>query len=89
VIDLLEEFGFSLGMPYIKKIAGTEELWELRIKHSTNAFRIFYFHYVDGLFVLLHGIKKKTEKTPQKDIHISLSRIKKYHKRKDDEKDEA
>ena len=81
-IDLLEKYGLSLGMPYIKKLEGTDELWELRIKHSSNSFRVFYFHYVDGLFVLLHAIKKKTEKTPKKDIELSLSRIRRYKERK-------
>jgi phage-related protein len=82
-IDLLEKYGFSLGMPYIKKIEGTSDLWELRIKHSSNIFRVFYFHYIKGQFVLVHAIIKKTEKTPKRDLEISLSRINKYLKRKD------
>ncbi|WP_267459408.1 type II toxin-antitoxin system RelE/ParE family toxin [Fusibacter ferrireducens] len=42
-IELLEEFGLSLGMPHIKKIAGTKDLWELRIKQSTYNYRVFYY----------------------------------------------
>ena len=53
-IDLLEEFGFALGMPYIRKMQGTKDLWELRVSHSSNNFRIFYFCFVEGQFVLLH-----------------------------------
>lgn len=82
-IDLLEEFGFSLGMPYIRKMEGTKELWELRIKQSSNNYRVFFFHYVDGVFVLLHGIVKKTEKTPKRHIDVALDRMKKYKERQE------
>ena len=81
-IDLLEKNGFSLGMPYIKRMEGTDELWELRIKHSSNNFRVFFFHFVDGLFVLLHGIRKKSERTPRRHIDIAIERIRKYMERK-------
>lgn len=82
-IELLRTFGFSLGMPYVRKIAGTDELWELRIQYGSNDYRIFYFHYVKGLFILLHAFKKKTDKTPVRDIEMALSRIKKYYQRKE------
>lgn len=70
-------------MPYIKKITGTDELWELRIQYGSNDYRVFYFHYTQGLFILLHAIKKKTDKTPPRDIETALSRIKKYHQIKE------
>lgn len=81
-IDLLEEFGLSLGLPHIKKIQGYEDLWELRIKQSSNNFRIFYFCYTGGRFVLLHGIRKTTGKTPPKDLKIADKRKVKYLERK-------
>lgn len=81
-IDMLQQFGLSLGMPYIRRLDGTDELWELRMKHSSNIFRIFYFHSTHGVFVLLHGIKKKTEKTPQRDIDLAEKRIRLYKERK-------
>jgi phage-related protein len=79
-IDLLAEFGFSLGMPHIKKMQGTEDLWELRIKHSSNNFRIFYFCYSGGKFVLLHGIRKTTGKTPKKALDLAYKRMNLYVK---------
>jgi len=78
-IDLLEEFGLSLGMPYIRKIANFD-LWELRIKHSSNIFRIL-FKDSGSKFVLLHGFQKKTNKTPKKEINIALRRLEKYLER--------
>jgi phage-related protein len=87
-IDMLEEFGFALGMPYIKKMEGTDELWELRVKIGSNNYRIFYFHYLKGLFVLLHGIHKKSTKTLKRDINLAISRIQEYKMRKE-EKNES
>lgn len=79
-IDLLSEFGLSLGMPHIKKLHDSNNLWELRIKHSSNIFRIFYFHFIEGKFILLHAIKKTTNKTPKKAINIAIKRKNKYLK---------
>lgn len=52
-IDLLEKFGLSLGYPHIKKINSKENIWELRIKHSSNHYRIFYFTLSSNAFLLL------------------------------------
>ena len=79
-IDLLEEFGLPLGMPHIRKIQGYEDIWELRIKHSSNNFRIFYLCYTGGKFVLLHGIRKTTGKTPARDIKTAEKRMRYYLK---------
>jgi len=76
-IDLLEEFGLFLGMPHIKKLNGYNDLWELRIKHSSNIFRILFFHYKEGIFILLHGFKKKTNKTPKREINKAIHRLNK------------
>ena len=75
-IDLLEEFGLFLGMPHIRKLKGYDDLWELRIKFSSNIFRIFFFNYKKGVFVLLHAFKKKNNKTPKREINKALRRIK-------------
>ena len=77
-IDLLEEFGLALGMPHIRKMRGTQDLWELRVKHSSNQFRIFFFYFVDGQFVLLHGIRKKSDKTPMRDLRLAEARRQRY-----------
>ena len=42
-IDLLEEFGLSLGMPHIKKLVDSDDVWELRIKFSSNNLDILNF----------------------------------------------
>jgi len=67
-IDLLEEFGLFLGMPHIRKMRTTKNIWELRIKHSSNIFRIFFFTIKDGKFVLLHGFRKNLIKLILKEV---------------------
>lgn len=61
VFKLLREFNIKLGMPYVRKI-GKSGLRELRIKHSSDLYRIFYFAYVGRKLVLLHAFLKKEAK---------------------------
>jgi len=70
VLRLLEEFGTALAMPHARHIEG--KLWELR--PGDNRF----FHCLrDGKrFVILHGFRKKTMQTPEKEIQTALRRIK-------------
>ena len=64
-IDLLQEYGLFLFPPHIKKLEGPyNNIWELRIKQSTNDFRILYFSFNKGNFVLLNAFRKTTNKTP-------------------------
>lgn len=80
-IDLLQDFGLFLGSPHIKKLEGQyNKLWELRIKQSTNDFRVFFFSFNQGKFVLLHGIRKTTDTTPKNALEVSLKRLNNYLK---------
>ena len=68
-LRLLEQFGPNLGMPHARHIEG--KLWELRPGDN----RLFYFLYLDGKFVILHGFRKQTMKTPEKEIATALRRM--------------
>lgn len=70
-IDLLERHGPILGMPHAKKLA--RELHELRIR-GKQEIRIIYC-YIQNNIYLLHAFKKKTQKTPQKEVKIALRRL--------------
>ncbi len=80
-IDLLEEFGLSLGMPYIKKMMGTKDIWELRVKQSTNNYRIFYFTMKSKQIILLNAFQKKTSKTPPKELNKAIEYMNEYLER--------
>jgi len=70
-IDLLEKYGYRLGLPHAKKI--DSDLSELRIRGSEEV-RIFYSFRKNKIF-LLHGFKKKSQKTPYKEINIAVKRL--------------
>lgn len=73
-IDLLQDFGLSLGQPYIEKLAGSD-VWELKIRYSSNRYRILYFAFSGRRFILLHAFLKKTAKTPNSEIEIAENRM--------------
>ncbi|MDO8638657.1 MAG: type II toxin-antitoxin system RelE/ParE family toxin [Candidatus Daviesbacteria bacterium] len=79
-ILLLEIFGLEGGYPHIKKIVGTD-LWEYRILGS-DSIRIFYVSMTGKRFLILHGFKKKKQKTPTKEMKIAEERLNEYLRRK-------
>ncbi|MDR0320959.1 MAG: type II toxin-antitoxin system RelE/ParE family toxin [Treponema sp.] len=82
-IDLLEKFGNELHYPHVDIIRGKKYigLWELRIEFSSNIFRIFYFLPRKNKAILLHGIVKKKQKTPQNELNTALERMKEHIRR--------
>ena len=79
-LDLLEEFGISLGMPYARHLE--KQLWELRVRHGTNRYSIIYFLDTGQTFILLHGFIKKTGPVPRADMEIAESRRDDYLSRR-------
>ena len=86
-IDLLEKFGNELHYPHVDIIKGKKynSLWELRIEFASNIFRIFYFLPQNNKVILLHGIVKKKQKTPKKELDTALDRMKEYLRREKNE----
>ena len=68
-LRLLAEFGTQLGMPHARPIEG--KLWELR----PGSNRLFYFLYTGKTFVILHGFRKQTMRTPEREIEIAKRRM--------------
>ena len=82
IADLLTDYGLNVREPYVKPIAGTRKLFEMRIKDKQNIQRIFYFAFTGKTLVLLHGFTKKTDKTPSREIAIAEKRMKDLISRK-------
>lgn len=61
-IQLLEDHGTRLGENIAKHL--DEDIWELRPGNN----RVLFFYYKDNTFVLLHHFRKKTKKTPKREI---------------------
>ena len=75
-LDLLEEFGTSIGLPHVRKLVGAQ-LWELRILGGKNI-RIFYVTLTGKSFLLLHAFQKKKQKTDRREIILAIKRLTDY-----------
>lgn len=67
VLSLIEELDI-VPSTYFKKLVSADDIWECRMQLGSNAYRIFSFLDSHSVVVLTHGIIKKTQKTPQKEI---------------------
>lgn len=61
-IKLLSVYGTQVGVPYVKHLEG--DIWELRPLKD----RILFVGWTKGSYVLLHQFRKKTQKTPKREI---------------------
>lgn len=76
-MNLIEELEI-VPVKYFKKMTGTDDIWEIRIQSGNNIFRILGFLYEQNLVVLNHAFRKKTQKTPKKEIAIAEARKKNH-----------
>jgi len=67
---------------YLKKLAGTDGLYEIRIEFGGDIFRIFCFFDDGKLVILLNGFAKKTQKTPKREIEHALRLREQYYEEK-------
>ena len=67
--NLLKVEGGEIDKELFKKL-GNSEIWELRTLFNGICYRLFAFWDTDmeALVVATHGIVKKTQKTPKKEI---------------------
>ena len=66
----------------VKKLEGTDELWEVRAESGGDAFRLLGFWDAGWLVVLTNGFAKKTQKTPAREIELAEQRKRDYLNRK-------
>jgi phage-related protein len=71
-LSLLEELD-TLPSIYFKKLVNTDDIWEVRVSFGSDAYRIFCFFAGSSLVVLTHGLTKKTQKTPLREIERAES----------------
>ena len=88
-IQMLGEFGTLLTLPHSRKIAGTDDLFELRVQVATNICRLFYFHFRTNIFVIVSGFIKKQNRTDPSEIKKALRIRKLYIEHKSEEKNEG
>jgi len=79
-LSLLEEKGF-LPFPYTSNITTVPKIRELRIRFSTNFYRIFYFLSTGKKIILLHAFTKKQKRIPKIEILKARERMLDYVQR--------
>src|SRR5271168_5137069 len=73
LIKMLEQEGPNLPFPYSSQVRG--KLRELRTQQGKDKLRIFYFGDARRMFVLLHGIIKRSAQLPEEDIRAGEARM--------------
>ena len=81
VLDLVESIDI-VPRKFFKKLQATDDIWEVRIQHGNNIYRLLGFFDGNDLVVLNHALTKKTQKTPKRDIKIAEQRKKDYFSRR-------
>lgn len=76
-IELLQENGTNLPTQIAKHL--DDEIWELRPGDN----RVLFFYFDHGTYVLLHHFRKKTQKTPPREIARAKAEMKDYIARKE------
>ena len=78
-IELLEEYGSELRMPYSRYLR--DGIFELRIQAATDKMRILYFFITGERIILTNGFVKRTRKAPEKELELALKYKREYEKR--------
>ena len=76
-IELLSINGTNLPVDVAKHLG--DGIWELRPGFN----RVFFFYYDNGTYVLLHHYRKRTQKTPKREIDKAKSERTDYITRKE------
>ena len=79
LIKMLEQEGPSLSFPYSSQVRG--KLRELRTQQGKDKLRILYFGDAKRVFVLLHGIVKRTAQLPEEDVRVAEARMELHRRR--------
>src|SRR5437879_12729557 len=67
------EFSWPIGMPLCRPFGNG--LWEVRSNLTRRRIARTLFCIVNGHMVLLHGFIKKTQRTPEADLRLAITRM--------------
>ena len=81
VLDLIEQLNI-IPEKYLKKLKGSDDIWEVRVQYGNNIFRLLGFFEANNIVILNHAFTKKTQKTPAREINIAEKRKREYLKEK-------
>jgi phage-related protein len=84
VLKLVKELSL-VPRQYLKKLEGSDDLWEVRAEFGGDAFRLLGFWDAGNMIILTNGFAKKTQKTqktPNREIALASQRKRDYLNRK-------
>ena len=76
-MELLQQNGTHMNAEITKHL--DDGIWELRPGNN----RVFYFFYQNNTYVLLHQFRKKSQKTPKREIEKAKTERNDYLRRKE------
>lgn len=68
---------------YLRSIEGVKDLYEIRVEHESNIYRIFCCFDEGNLVILFNAFQKKTQKTPPTEIERAKRIKDEYFKAKE------
>jgi len=74
---------------FLRPITSVKGLYEIRVEHQSDIFRIFCCFDEGQIIVLFNGFQKKSKKTPKEEIDKAAALMKKYFRIKNETKDES
>ena len=76
-IDILSVYGTRINANTVKHLTG--DIWELRPGNN----RIMFFYFKNNTFILLHHFRKRSQKTPEREIARAIYECNDWKKRKE------
>lgn len=70
-----------IPVEYFKKLESTNDVWEVRASSGNNEFRLLGFWHRNNFIVLTNGFRKKSQKTPKREIELAENRKKDFLER--------
>ncbi len=77
-LELLEEFGPSIGMPHVRPLR--KGLFEVRVQGKEGQGRALYCVLPDQELIIVSVFVKKSRKTPLSEIRLAQKRMKEITK---------
>lgn len=81
VIEAIETYQ-RIPSHFLRRMTGTQGLYEARIRLGSNIYRVFCFFDDNKLVILLNGFVKKSQKTPVREIERAEKLMAQYYREK-------
>ena len=81
VLELIKQVD-RVPEKFLRHLTGTDGLYEIRIEHKSNIYRLFCCFDEGKLVVLFNGFQKKTQKTPKGELEKALRLMQNYFEQK-------